>query len=53
LCEEVMKVKKLFNKLIDVENNLAEALKISEVEICRSLGKVKALENELIICKQL
>ena len=56
LCEELVKVKKvnkkLFNKLIDVENNMVEALKLSEVEISRSLRKVKALENELTMCKQ-
>jgi hypothetical protein len=55
LCE-VVKVKKLnkklFNKLTDMENNLAEALKLSKVEISRSLMKVKALENELTMCKQ-
>jgi hypothetical protein len=47
--------KKLFNKLIDVENaknNLVEALKLSEVEISRSFRKVKALKNELTIYKQ-
>jgi len=48
LCEELVKVKKvnkkLFNKLIDVENNMVEALKLSEVEISRSLRKLKHLK---------
>jgi chemotaxis methyl-accepting protein methylase len=56
LCEKVMKVKKFFNKLTTMENeknNLVEALKLSRVEIFRSLTKLKALEKELTMCKQI
>jgi hypothetical protein len=49
LCKELVKVKKvnkkLFNKLIDVENNMVEALKLSEVEISRSFRKLKHLKT--------
>jgi hypothetical protein len=34
------------------KKNLAKALKQLKVEISRSLTKIKALENELIIWKQ-
>jgi hypothetical protein len=34
------------------KNNLAKALKLLEVEISRSLRKVKVHENELATCKQ-
>jgi hypothetical protein len=46
--------KKLFNKLTTMENeknNLAEALKLLEVEISRSLTKLKVLKKELTMCK--
>jgi hypothetical protein len=45
----------LFNKLIIVENkknNPGETLKLLEVQISRSLTKIKAFEKELIVCKQ-
>jgi hypothetical protein len=35
------------------KNNLVEALKLSRVEIFRSLTKLKALEKELTMCKQI
>lgn len=47
--------KKLFNKLTIMENkknNLGETLKSLEVQISRSLTKIKAFEKELIVCKQ-
>jgi len=49
-----VKVKKLFNKLTEMENEkkkLAEALKLSKVKICRSFRKVKAFENKPTMCK--
>jgi len=59
LCKKLVKVKKLnkklFNKLIIVENkknNSGETLKLLEVQISRSLTKIKAFEKELIVCKQ-
>jgi uncharacterized membrane protein len=35
------------------KNNLAEALKLSEVKISRFLTKLKDLKKELIICKKI